>query len=563
MGSLLDTAPVGSPLALTVVDPSGHRTRLEIHPIPFCIGRQADNHLILRDSRASRHHAQIVCEDGELWIEDLQSRHGTIVNGFRIRRHKLAEGDHVDFGFADSYRLIVSPFMPEQHPRNLAAALPAVGRPAAAPGGENLAKLRAVVEIARALENSLSLDEVLAAVIDAALAVTGAERGFLLLRSEEEGLEVRVARDHRGVPLPESDLRVPTRVIQRALANRRDLLSMNFDPAGEGGIQPSHTVAALDLRSVVCVPLVRIRAGSVQETRVSSTLQDTVGLLYLDSRAGRADLAAGNRELLTTFAIEASTVLENARLLEEERARQRLDEELKIARHIQENLLPRHLPQQGWFRVAGRSIPSQQVGGDYFDIQQLAGDRWAAIIVDVSGKGVSSALLASLLQGVFLGAIGTPQETEATFHRVNQFLLERTPGAKYATICLCIVERRGILRYVNAGHCVPLIVEPDGAIEKLAANAFPVGLLEEATFPVEERKLQPGSKIVLYSDGLTEARGAHGEFFGEKRLRELLSAHKDAGAAELQSVIELALHAYTGGTVQRDDMTLLILEFSP
>src|SRR5271165_2025230 len=191
------------------------------------------------------------------------------------------------------------------------------------------------MEVARALQNSLSTQEVLTAVVDAALAVTGCERGFLLLRKVSD-LEVAVARDKAGQPLPAEELRVPTSVIQRALHSRRDLLSMSFDPLEQQGVGPETSVAALELRSVVCLPLVQIRSGSSEDTHIASTAENTVGLLYMDSRVNPADLSSGNRELLQTLAIEASTILENARLLEETRDKVKMESELKIARDIQQ-----------------------------------------------------------------------------------------------------------------------------------------------------------------------------------------------------------------------------------
>ena len=133
---------------------------------------------------------------------------------------------------------------------------------------------------------------------------------------------------------------MPRSVIKRALNSRRDLLSMHFDPMAEQGLRPEMSIAALELRSVVCVPLVQIRSGGSEDTRITTAAEATVGLLYMDSRDAPADLSAGNRELLQTLAIEASTILENARLFEEERKKIRIEDELKIARTIQQGLLP-------------------------------------------------------------------------------------------------------------------------------------------------------------------------------------------------------------------------------
>jgi phosphoserine phosphatase RsbU/P len=398
--------------------------------------------------------------------------------------------------------------------------------------------------------------------VDAALAVTGCERGFLLLRKVSD-LEVAVARDKAGQPLPAEDLRVPTSVIQRALHSRRDLLSMSFDPFEQQGVRPEMSVAALELRSVVCLPLVQIRSGSSEETRISSAAEATIGLLYMDSRFNPADLSAGNRELLQTLAIEASTILENARLMEEERAKVRIEDELNIARDIQQGLLPAAMPVEGWFRAVGSSLPSTQVGGDYYDVRRISPDLWAAVVADVSGKGVSSALLAGLLQGAFLMASGSPADMENLMGRLNAFLLDRTRGEKYATVFYCAMASSGQLSYANAGHCAPFLLGQDGRLRKLHTSGMPVGMLEDAVVQMVQTQLDPGDRVVIYSDGLTESENAEGEFFGTERLRACLREHAREGAADLHTAILAALERFGDGGVVRDDITVLVLEYAP
>ena len=547
------------PASLVVIDPNGHRTRVAIAPLPFRIGRQPESDLIVRDSRVSRTHARIVEENGQYAIEDCGSLHGSYVNGKRITRQALRNSDKIEFGAQDSYQLVFALDGAElkQLMEQVGSAAPH-GVPSG-PGG-NLAKLRAILDLARTVQSSFSVDDVLASVVDTALAITGAERGFLMLRAGG-GLETRIARHRRGGHLHASDLRVPREVIHRALERRRELLSMNFDPLGEGETRPQSSIADLDLRSVICVPLVRIRTGQGEATSVLSTGSETVGVLYMDSRLVAADLAGGNRELLQTLAIEASTVLENARLLEEERTKRQLEEELHLARTIQQSLLPGKLPSGGWLRASGSSVASHEVGGDYFDVTPVNQHCWCAVVADVSGMGVGSALLASLLQGALITASEYPEAMGPRMERLNRFLMDRTGGEKYATVFYALLEIDGRLSYVNAAHCPPIVVRAGGELQTLEATGMPVGLMEAAEFGVAEERLAPGDKVVIYTDGVTEAQNATGEFFGKRRLREIVAAHAAASCQSLHDAIQQAVAEFTEGASQSDDITLVVLEF--
>ena len=559
--------PERPPAVLYVLEPSGQRHRVALEALPFSIGRQAGNSLVLRDNRTSRNHCQIVFENNSYAIEDLNSRHGTWVNGVQIARHVLRNSDRIEFGVRDSYQLTFS--TERQEIQRLLEQFPSTATGEEAGKAKDLIKLRSLVEVARALQNALSTNEVLTAVVDAALAVTGCERGFLMLRPVQDrnaDLAVTVARDHTGRQLDPGDLRVPSHLIRQALASRRDLLSMSFDPSDQKAVRPEMTVAQLELRSAVCLPLIRLRSGAgntAEETRNISAMEDTVGLIYMDSRMAPADLSSGSRELLQTLAIEASTILENARLMEEERGRIRMEDELKIAREIQRGLQPSVMPQTGWFRAAGSSTPSTQVGGDYFDVHQNSRDSWTAVVADVSGKGVSSALLASLLQGIFLMASGDPLHIEPRMARLNEFLLERTKGEKYATVFYGILEASGLLSYANAGHCAPFLVNPAGRIRTLHTTSMPVGMLEDATFQMVQTKLAPGDKVVIFSDGLTEAESADGTFFDTERLRQCLRSHAGLHATELHAALLAAVDEFTEGGAIRDDITALVVEYAP
>jgi len=545
------------PATIVVSNPSGTRVRVPVQPIPFQIGRQAESHLVLRDNRASRNHARVVVEDGDYYLEDLKSSHGTCVNGVRVEgRKKLFDADRIEFGFPDSYTLTFS-FDDDELHRILDQFSTTSMK--AGPSG-HLQKLRALVEVARALQNSLSTEDVLAAVVDAALSITGFDRGFLLL-NRRGSLEVSVGRDRQSGALSKDSFEVPPDMLYEALLHRRELLSMTFNPASAE--LSNSTMHGEDLRSVVCIPLVRMRTGSSEETCLISSTSDTVGVIFLDSLQTALDLSSGNRELLQTLALEASTVLENARLLEHERTRRRLEEELGIAREIQASLLPRKLPKDGWFRAAGSSIPSHAVGGDCFDVRHATPDTWTSVVTDVSGKGVSSALLAALVQGSFLTASALATDIESNMSRINAFLYERTEGEKYATVFYCLLRGDGTLYWSNAGHVTPFVVRISGEIRALQTTGMPLGMLGEATFGVEQIQLQRGDKIVAYSDGLTEAQDASGRFFETSRLKGILRERCGASAQLLHDVLMQEVQTFTGGAVQTDDITALVIEYGP
>ncbi len=540
---------------LTVVNPSGNEIQVPLDHFPFFMGRHSENQLILRDSRVSRRHAAIEQREDGVWVKDLESLHGVRVNGKKVGEpQRLAGGDVIDFGLEDGYKLIVVE-KSEDEIRKL------MGRMTR--GGESeLAKLRALTEVARSLEHAMSTHDVLAAVVEAALTVTGCERGFLLLE-DKQGLKVELGRDRAGRPLGEEAMVVPRDLVRRALKERKELLSFQFDPLSDWSSRFNDSMDGLDLRSVLCVPLLRLRGSAGAGETMAATVDDTVGLIYMDSRVAEVAQTAGNRELLQTLALEASTILENARLLEEERKRQRLEQELALARTIQANLLPKKLVSEGYLRAVGSSIPTHQVGGDFYDVLPRPDGSWLVAVADVSGKGVGAALLASLLQGVLLEAAGTGAEMEDWLPRLNRFLLERTAGEKYATLFACTVERDGRMRYVNAGHSRPFLLRAGArALEGLEQDGFPVGLLEVATYVAGETRLGVGDTLVLFSDGVEEARRAPNEYFGRERIGEAVMRNAGAELQGLHDGLRLALTEYLDHVEPHDDATLLLARYT-
>ncbi len=542
-------------MIFTVISPNHERQQVRVDRSPFRIGRLVDRELSLSDSRISRNHAQVLEEDGAHYIEDCDSRHGVFVNGRRVQRARLRLRDRIDFGIEDSYALFVG-----DDPAYSAPLLKKVAEMPERRG--NLGRLSAVLDVARALQSSGSVEDVLAATVDAALSLTGAERGFLMLNEADGTLGVRIARDRDGQLLAADSLQVPHAVIETALRNRSELFAMSFDPAADAdALEQGHTVMALELRSVVCVPLVRIRIGQENETSLLTKSKDTLGVLYMDTREVGANLAEGNRELLQSLGIEISTVLENARLLGESRRRHDLEQELQIAREIQQALLPAKLPNSGWFVAAGSSEACFQVGGDYYDVIELDDDTWGVVLADVSGKGVSAALMSSLLQGAFFAATASSENLPDAVAKINRYISERSRNARFTTAFCGIIRRSGEGHWVNAGHCAGLIVRSDGNIDWLKPTAVPIGLFPDAVFPAKKLRLRSGDRLVLYSDGVSEAANAAKDRFGENRLAEFVRRSRHMPVQELHDGLMDEISSFTQGEDQSDDLTLLVVGY--
>ena len=524
------------------------------------LGRLSECDLTLRDSRISRRHARIRFESGVYTIEDLQSRHGITVNGERVERRRLAVGDRIGFGVEKSFVVHVAEETSPRAPLLRKVSVLAEGRGEAGP----LGRLAAMLEVARTVTSSEGVEEVFDAVVEAALAITGAERAYLLLREDSDnsgGLRVRAARDSSSEGVAVDDLGVPLGVIVDALDRRKDLFSVTVPPMADEVSEARDGHSAALRRNTLCVPILRIRIGRDNETTVISARRHTLGALYVDSRDPQARLAEGNQALLQALAIEISTVLENARLIAEEGEKRRLDQELRMARGIQQALQPPALPVEGWLVAKGHSEPRSQLGGDYYDLMPVAPGKWAAVVADVSGKGVAASLLASLMQGAFFLGSGPDLSIPDILGRINRYLCERSAETRFVTVFALVVEENGAVRWSNAGHCPALLVRASGAVEWLEPNSRPVGLFEDSGFAEDACRLHSGDKLVIYTDGVSEARSPAGEQLGEKRLAMAAAASARLGTAAFFDALLAAVRDFADGAPSEDDLTLLALGF--
>ena len=260
-----------------------------------------------------------------------------------------------------------------------------------------------------------------------------------------------------------------------------------------------------------------------------------------------------NAQLLTTLhkEIEAG----RARRREEAAERRELSEALKI----QQRLLPQQVPEiEGW-ELAVSWQPANGVGGDCFDMIRLGDTRLAISIADVVGKGIPAALLMSNLQAAVRAFASEAVEPQALCHQVNRILCGNIAEGRFISFFYSVLDApTGVMTYTNAGHYLPMLVRADGAVERLGAGGPVLGVLPDAEYEQAHVGIGPGDRLVMFTDGLTEARSAADEEFGEERLLEAAVAHRACSAPALQARLADSVATFTGGRLQ-DDATLIVL----
>jgi len=554
-------------VVLEVIAPDGSRRMVRVTHSPFLIGRGAEtgNDLQLSDRRISRQCAAVVYTAGEFQIEDRGQRRGLFVNGTKADAQALREGDVVNFGLADSYELIFHGSTGVEALPELLSRMDHVTTFESGAGG--LRKLSLLLQATALLHSHLPLDAVLGSMVDHAIALTDADRGLLLDPGPQGTLRVRLARQRGGRSLPTEGLEPSQTAIRMATEQKRsvvteDVAQANFD------IQAAQSVIAQRLRSVVVIPLyaradVSRSDGGLSGSQTLAGEQPVrgqfLGVLYLDSRRPAA-FSTLERQILDALGVEAASVLDNARLVERERERQRLEQEISIARTIQQALLPREFQRCPYLQVSGINYSCQEVGGDYYDVLELAPERHAILIADVSGKGLGAALLTTMLQGAVSG-MTLGHEPAGVFTHVNRFLCSHSELERYATIFFGTLDPSGQMEFINAGHPSPVLLR-DGTVEvPFPADCFPVGLLPEAEFKGRAYALRPGDTLVLFSDGVTEAMDPENKEFGITRLKEVLGQHTGSTVEEIQAGILNAVQEFTRGAGQADDLTLLVVRY--
>ena len=521
----------------------------------FTIGRKSDNNLVLTDPSVSRDHAVIVQENGVFVIVDRGSRHGTCVNGSRIQRQTLKTNDRIDFGVGRNSFAI---FRQEQEEGSSSARQFLTEISQRAPGTttsvtSDLEQLTLFLEAARKLNTSGVLEDVLVTLLDSTLRITRAERGFIFLRQPDGTLKLAVGRDAKGHPVLD-DNTISRSVLRDASDSAAEFIV--GDTLSDSGTAGRESIVAHNLRSIVCIPF---RKRIIQERQHSpeepiDQQVETRGVLYLDSHYYSANMSVIGHDILRAIANDAASLVENAYLVQAEEAARRYRQELAIAATIQQHLLAVRIPDCPFAKVRARNFACKDIGGDFFDVVSTDEGLYF-VLTDVSGKGITAALLASIMQGMIYSQFVQKLPLLQVVSSVNRFLYEKELEGKYATLVVGHLRANGELELVNCGHVPPLLARK-GTVSASRKTNLPVGLFPVSDFESEMLQLQPGDRLVVVTDGVTEAENAEGEFFGDDRL-----AAAAAAPATLEDSIMSAISEFCSGTPLNDDCSVFELEY--
>jgi sigma-B regulation protein RsbU (phosphoserine phosphatase) len=302
-----------------------------------------------------------------------------------------------------------------------------------------------------------------------------------------------------------------------------------------------------NIKTLLCVPLI-----------VKSELR---GVLTVYNKKDSQSFNSDDQRLLAIIAAQSAQVVENARLIEEEKLYIKMQQEVGLAAKIQRDLLPRSNPGLHGYDIFARTIAAQSIGGDYFDFIPKNDGRMALCLGDVSGKGLPASLLMANLQATLRGQTLVSQVPSECLLRSNKLLFESTSPEKFATLFYGIIDiEKHNIHYSNAGHDWPFLIGNDNTIQRLKTGGLMLGLIPQAEYEDERIAMQVGDLLVVQSDGISEAMNSNQEQFGEERLQSILLQQKNQSAEEIIDTVVKEVRSHAGAHPQSDDITIMVIK---
>jgi serine phosphatase RsbU (regulator of sigma subunit)/pSer/pThr/pTyr-binding forkhead associated (FHA) protein len=536
---------------LEVTDALGRRV-VPLAKAPFEIGRRETNDLRLAGSEVSRDHAEIIIDpNGTFILKDRASRYGTYVNGDQVTERPLTHGDRIRLGRSGGAEMVFLVRDSEAPHIEKSPTTTAIG---------DLRQIGALLEGLRALGSGRVLDDVLSLVLDSAIDVGGAERGFIMLASPTGELEFKMARGRGRSMLSGSSFATSRKIPEEVFrtGEPRDVADLL-----DGELANVHMgTVALGIRNVLCVPLRLVRF--LDKAEAENHREKRIGVLYLDSREKGTLLSTSTKAALETLATEAAVAIENARLYRETMEKAKMEQEMRIAAEIQQALLPKMARTGSFFSAAAASIPCRSIGGDFYDYVDLPAGAMGFALGDVAGKGPPAALLSAMMQGIFAAQAASNDSPSQTISRVNLALYRRGIESRFVTLMYGAMRSDGSLTYCNAGHNPPLIIPRPGSgqpVRRLECGGPIVGLFDSATFDEETVTLNPGDWLIVYSDGVSEAMSASGDEYGESRIVACVERNPALEPRQLLEALFADVREFTRGAPQSDDITAMVLRY--
>jgi serine phosphatase RsbU (regulator of sigma subunit) len=535
---------------LLIIQGTRHRFQ-EIGKKKTIIGTSPKAAVVLDpDPDISPRHSEIEYADHRYHITDMKSRSGTFVNNVQILTYDLSPGDRIQVGKTTLFFLEseedghVSETLRERLMERLRKA-PRLEQRLTAISPEKYAHLLILQEINKAINSELDLDRLLELIMESAINLVNAERGFLILVQNGQ-LHFEVARNIDREMVDKPGFSISRTIIGQVVATGEPIRTT--DAQTDFGHYQS--VAAQAIRSLLCVPL--------------KVKQKIIGTLYLDSKISTGSFSEEAVYLLSAFGDQAAIAIENARLMKELRAKERIEHELRIASRIQQDLLPKQNPELEGLLVHGRMITAKAVGGDYYDFIRSPSGHLFISIGDVSGKGVPAGLIMVMARSILRPLIASHSSTRTILVKTNKILVEDLePSMFMSMLLLRYSPKSGKLQFTGAGHENLIIYRAKSKVcQVIRSGGIVLGAIQDVEHMLEEKKtlLETGDTVLLYTDGSTEARNEKGKELGLKGLRILMEKYAHLPPRDLVVKILDKIKKFAGAAEQHDDITLVALK---
>lgn len=415
--------------------------------------------------------------------------------------------------------------------------------PATQPDGDRLSLL---YHLSQQFNSSLDLDEVLNRVMDEVISAVKAERGFVMLKDNNEKLTFRVARGMDQQTIEDPEFQVSRSVIDKVASEGKPILTS--DAQSDLRFNMRQSVMSMGLRAILCAPL-----------KIKDKL---TGVIYVDNRLHAGIFTPADMELLSYIASSAAIAIENARLYEVAIEKGRLEQELQTARKVQAGLLPREIPKiTGWDFDAFWQ-PAREVGGDYYDFIPLAGERLGLVIADVTDKGMPAALFMASTKNIIRASAGSCDKISEEIAKANRLIEVESNDRMFVSLvyaCLDLVS--GTMTYVNAGHNPPLYYSArKKEIIPLERTGMWLGVDPNNQFTQQEITLEQNDLVLFYTDGVPDAINVEEVEFGMSRLENVLLKSTSLSSDKIRQAILKEISEFISPAEPFDDITLMVIK---